>query len=56
MNEMNSYVGPFKCRVPKLLNLVHVKMVPYAQPYIKENKLIVDISLDTYVHPSFGYC
>ena len=41
-NEGNKCLGPFKCQVSKLFNLINVKMVPY----IKENKLIIDISLD----------
>ena len=41
-NESNKCLGPFKCLVPKLLNLISLKMVPS----IKENKLILDISLD----------
>ena len=41
-NEGNKCLGPFKCRVSKLFNLINVKMVQY----IKENKLIIDISLD----------
>ena len=41
-NEENKCLGPFKCRVSKLFNLINVKMVLY----IKENKLIIDISLD----------
>ena len=34
--------GSVKHRVPKLLNLINTKMVPY----IKENELILNISLD----------
>ena len=41
-NEGNKCLGPFKRQVSKLFNLINVKMVPY----IKENKLIIDISLD----------
>ena len=40
-NEGNKRLGSFKHRVSKF-NLINVKMVPY----IKENKLIIDISLD----------
>ena len=40
--EGNKCLGPFKHRVSKLFNLINVKIVPY----IKENKLIIDISLD----------
>ena len=32
-NERNEHLGPFKCWVPKLLNLINFKMVPN----IKEN-------------------
>ena len=32
-NERNKHLGPFKCRVPKLLNLINLKMVPN----VKEN-------------------
>ena len=32
-NERNKCLGPFKCQVPKLLNLINLKMVPN----IKEN-------------------
>ena len=32
-NERNQHLGPFKCRVPKLFNLINLKMVPD----IKEN-------------------
>ena len=32
-NERNKRLGPFKCQVPKLLNLINLKMVPN----IKEN-------------------
>ena len=35
-NEWNERLGPFKCRVPKLLNLI----------YIMENWLILNISFD----------
>ena len=41
-NEWNKRLGPFKRRVSKLFNLINVKMVQY----IKENKLIIDTSLD----------
>ena len=41
-NERNKCLGPFKRRVPKLLNLINLKMVPN----VKENQLILDISLD----------
>ena len=41
-NEGNKCLGPFKCRVSKLFNLINVKMVQC----IKEDKLIVDIPLD----------
>ena len=41
-NEQNKRLGPFNHWVPKFLNLINVKTVPY----IKENKLIPDISLD----------
>ena len=41
-NERNKYLGPFKCQVQKLLNLIHLKMVLN----VKENQLILDISLD----------
>ena len=39
-NEGNKCLVPFKRRVSKLFTLINVKMVPY----IKENKLIIDIS------------
>ena len=32
-NERNKCLGPLKCRVPKLLNLINLKIVPN----IKEN-------------------
>ena len=41
-NEGNKCLGLFRHRVPKLFNLINVKIVPY----IKENKHIIDISLD----------
>ena len=41
-NERNKHLGSFKHQVPKLLNLIHLKMVLN----IKENQLILDISLD----------
>ena len=41
-NKRNKRLGPFKRRVSKLLNLINLKMVPN----IKENRLILDISLD----------
>ena len=43
-NERNKHLGPFKHQVPKLLNLINVKMVPY----IKENYVILNISLNVY--------
>ena len=44
-NEWNKYMGPFKHWVPKLLNIIDVKMVPY----VEENKLIFNISLDMFI-------
>ena len=41
-SEWNKRLGPFKRRVSKLFNQMNINMVPY----IKENKLIIDISLD----------
>ena len=41
-NEWNKHLGPFKRQVPKLLNLINVKIVPY----IMENEFILIISLD----------
>ena len=41
MNEINAQAH-FKHWVPKLLNFIDVTMAPY----IKENRLILDISLD----------
>ena len=41
MNKINTWAHS-NAGVPKLLNLISVKMVPY----INENKLIVDASLD----------
>ena len=41
-NERNKCLGPFKRRVPKLLNLINLTMVPN----VKENQLILGISLD----------
>ena len=41
-NEWNKCLCLFKCRLPKLLNLINVKMVPCT----KENYLLLDISLD----------
>ena len=41
-NERNKCLGPFKCRVSKLLNLINLKMVPND----KENQFILDISLN----------
>ena len=41
-NERNECLGPFKCWVPKLLNLINLKMVPN----VKNNWLILDISVD----------
>ena len=41
-NERNKRLGPFKCQVPKLLNLINLKMVPN----IKENYFNLNISLD----------
>ena len=46
-NEWNKCLGPFKCRVPKLLNPLHIKMVPCN----KKNEHILDtcISLDMWI-------
>ena len=41
-NDWNKYLGPFKHWVPKLLNIKYIKM----GPYVEENKLIFNISLD----------
>ena len=49
-NEWNKCLGPFKHRVLKLVNLINAKIVPY----IMENYLILDISLDVCIHPPFG--
>ena len=44
-NERNKPLGLFKRRVPKLLNLINLEMVPN----VRENQLILDISLDFFI-------
>ena len=41
-NKWNKCLGPLKRRVPKLLNLMNIKMMSC----IKDNKLVLNISLD----------
>ena len=41
-NEGNKRLDPFKCQMSKLFNLIIIEMVPY----VEENKLIINTSLD----------
>ena len=49
-NEWNKCLGPFKCWVPKLLNIINVKIMPY----LHHGKLAYSQYLSWCVHPPFG--